>query len=62
MRVVSYRVIMANTAQSRKVTRGSSGPDVLTTPADILHALQTSQAESLSLQLTNDSIAINDAR
>ena len=62
MRVVSYRVIMANTAPSRKVTRRSNGPDVLPTQADILHALQTSQSESLSLQLPNDSIAINDAR
>ena len=56
---------MVKTAQSRKVTRGSSGPNVLPTPADIeiaVHALQTSQSESLSLQLTNDSIAINDAR
>ena len=53
---------MANTAPSRKVTRRSNGPDVLPTQEAILHALQTSQSDSLSLQLPNDSIAINDAR
>ena len=62
MRVVSYRVIMANTAPSRKVTRSSNGPDILPDQEAILHALQTSQSDSLSLQLPNDSIAINDAR
>ncbi len=62
---MSDRVIMGKTAQSRKVTKGSSGPNVLPTPAAIakaVHELQTSQSETLSLQLTNDSITINDAR
>ena len=62
---MSYRVIMVKTAQSRKVTKGSSGPNVLQTPAAIeiaVHESETSQSETLSLQLTNDSIAINDAR